>query len=120
MGRGIQTGAMTLAAQMGANLIVLIGCDFAQLGPDHHSHKTHIEFHGLDSKEVYQEYYQNSAILRTKLQDIYKIEIISLQPFLGLGYQEIDYRRLCCELDLSCLPTPKDKSTYKREKLDFQ
>jgi len=55
VGRGIQTGAMVLAAQMGASLIVLIGCDFAQLGPDHHSHKTHIEFHGLDSQDVYKE-----------------------------------------------------------------
>ena len=119
VGRGIQTGAMVLAAQMGASLIVLIGCDFAQLGPDHHGHQTHIEFHGLDSQEVYQEYYHNSAIVRSKLRDIYKTEIVSLQPFLGLGHQDEDYRRLCCELDLPCLPPVKDKSTYQREKPDL-
>ncbi len=119
VGRGIQTGAMVLAAQMGATLIVLIGCDFAQLGPDHHSHKTHIEFHGLDSQDVYNEYYQNSAILRTKIRDIYKTEIVSLQPFLGLGHQDVDYRRLCCELDLPCLPPVSDKSIYQRKKSDL-
>ena len=70
VGRGIQTAAMVLAAQMGASLIVLIGCDFSQLGPDHHSHETHVEFHGLLSQEVYQEYYQNTAIVRSKLRDI--------------------------------------------------
>jgi len=119
VGRGIQTGAMTLAAQMGASVIVLIGCDFAQLGPDHHSHVTHIEFHQFPPEDVYKEYYLNSAILRTKLKDIYKTEIISLQPFLGLGYQDIEYRRITAELDLPCLPTPKDKSKYKRNKIDF-
>jgi len=119
VGRGIQTGAMVLAAQMGASLIVLIGCDFAQLGPDHHSHNTHIEFHGLDSQDVYNEYYHNSAICRTKIKDIYKTEIVALQPFLGLGYQDVDYRRLCCELELPSLPPVTDKSKYKREKLDF-
>ncbi len=119
VGRGIQTAAMVLAAQMGASLIVLIGCDFAQLGPDHHGHQTHIEFHGLSAEEVYQEYYQNTSIVRSKLKDIYGIEVISLQPFLGLGHQDVDYRRLCCELDLPCLPPVVDKSTYKRDKLDF-
>lgn len=119
VGRGIQTAAMVLAAQMGVSLIVMIGCDFAQLGPDHHSHQTHIEFHGLSPKEVYQEYYQNSSIVRSKLRDIYKTELVSLQPFLGLGHQDVDYRRLCCELELSCLPPVKDKSTYQREKPDF-
>lgn len=119
VGRGIQTGAMVLAAQMGASLIVLIGCDFAKLGPDHHSHQTHIEFHGLTAKEVYQEYYQNTAIVRSKLRDIYKTEVVSFQPFLGLGHQELDYRRLCCELDLPSLPPVRDKSTYKRDKPDL-
>ncbi len=119
VGRGIQTGAMVLAAQMGASLIVLIGCDFAQLGLDHHSHETHIEFHGLLPNEVYQEYYQNTVIVRAKIRDIYKTEIVSLQPFLGLGHQDLDYRRLCCELDLPSLPPVKDKSTYQRDKLDL-
>lgn len=114
IGRGIQTGAMVLAAQMGASLIILIGCDFAQLGLDHHSHETHTEFYGLTSQQIYQEYYQNTVIVRTKLRDIYKTEIISLQPFLGLGHQDLDYRRLCCELDLPSLPPVKDKSTYTR------
>ena len=119
VGHGIQTGALCLAAWMGARTAILVGCDMNALGGDHHAHDTHTQFYGLSEADVYDEYYQNTARVRSLLREHNNMNVLSLNPFLGLGNHEVDSRRLKAELDLPSLPPPKEKHRYNRGKTEF-
>lgn len=113
-GRGIQQTAMNLAAHMGAKSIILVGVDMTDLLGDHHAHDQHTQFHGLSPDAVYQEYRKYTSEVRKIIRDELQIPVLTLSPFLGAGFAEEDYKRLCIEMNLSQIPTPKDTSKYRR------
>ena len=88
VGRGIHTGAMSLAAKLGATMVVLVGCDFFSIRNQHHATNQHTQFHGLDPIAVYREYYYNARQVRTRLTEKYPIDFLSMSPFLGVHYEE--------------------------------
>ncbi len=120
LGRGIQTTGLCLAALMGASTAVLVGIDCCSLGGEYHGHDQPVRFHGLPKDHVYKEYYTNTAIVRYKLFQKYKMQTLSLNPFIGLKYSEEEYRRLMEEYDLSPFPEPEDTSGYNRKRVDFK
>lgn len=84
VGCGIHTGAMHLAALMGASNIHLVGCDFGHSNYNHHCHSQHIEFHCMTPEEVYLEYYFYAEKVRQELEFHYKIDIFQLSYSLGI------------------------------------
>jgi hypothetical protein len=118
VGRGIHTTALVLAARMGAKTAVLVGVDMLDLAGDHHATSQSVRFHGFPPREVYNEYYANTCILRKMLRQYYKMEILCLSSLLGNRPQE-DYKRLLDEYQIPLHPPPKDDSPYKRKLLDF-
>jgi len=117
-GRGIQATGITLAAHMGARTVVLVGCDMTSLGGDHHCQEQHVRFHGLQPTDVYDEYYECTAIVRNIVRLQYNCDVITLSPFLGENRAGEDYRRLLYERQMSSFPPPQDTSGYVRER-DF-
>lgn len=115
-GRGIQATAMCLAAKMGCKTAILVGCDMNSLGGDHHAHEQHVRRHGLPPQEIYDEYYECSAVVREKLMAHYGIRFYSMSPFLGLGRENQEYERLRELHGLESFPEPKDTSGYDRER----
>lgn len=115
-GRGVQQTAMHLAARMGADAIFLVGVDMCDLGGEHHGHEQHVRFHGLTPETVYREYRKYTAKARRYIREHFKIPVLTLSPLLGAGHGQEDYLRLCQEMGLPKLPTPKDTSPYRRPK----
>ena len=74
-----QTGA-NLAANMGARNVILVGCDNTSLLDNHHD-----------------QYYEGMAEVRGALRER-GVNLVSLQPFLGISNFERDFERLCREL----------------------
>jgi hypothetical protein len=93
-----QTGA-NLAANLGARNIILAGCDNAPLMDNHHAHAQHTRWKGVAPEHRYQQYYEGMAEVRTALRER-GVNLVSLQPFLGISNFEADFKRLCDELDL--------------------
>lgn len=114
--RGIHTGAVHLACRMGFKEIILVGCDFCTLNGDFHGHKQHTEFHNLTSWNVYLEYYYCAEFVRRKAKEEFKANVYSLNPFLGLKFTDLDYKRLCELNNLEPLPLPEEKEHAKRTK----
>lgn len=94
VGRGIQTGAVVLAAKMGAKNIILIGCDFCPLDQEHHGSDQHIRLTQYPLCDIYKEYYYYTVKVREEVKKIYDAEVLNLSPFIGSNYAEIDYQRL--------------------------
>jgi hypothetical protein len=94
----ISQGAVNLAANMGAKNIILVGCDNAALSDNHHAHDQHTLWKGADSNQRYMQYYEGLAEIRTVLRER-DVNLLSLDPFLKLDQPEMDFRRLCKELD---------------------
>jgi hypothetical protein len=113
VGCGIQTGALALAARMGATNAILCGCDMGQIAVDHHSSDQHTQFHGLDPELVYDEYYFHTVKVREELRRLYGMNIINLSPFLGQDTIR-DYYKLKAELDLPNLDKSKEIEHVKR------
>lgn len=108
VGRGIQTGGLHLAAHMGARYAVLVGCDMCQLAGDHHATDQHVQFHNIDSKDVYNEYYYYTAKVRKELKKNYNMDVLTLSPFLGQKHADMDYAYLCKENNLEALPLARE------------
>ncbi len=113
VGCGIQTGAIALAAKMGASNVILCGCDMAWIGGDHHSIDQHTQFHGLNPLDVYDEYYYYTAKVRKEVKRLYGCNVLSLSPFLGRN-TERDYSYLKEQYSLPELERPKDIEHVKR------
>ena len=94
----ISQSAMNLAANMGARNIILIGCDNAPLAENHHAHDQHTMWRG-DSPDVrYMQYYEGVAEVRAALRSR-GVNVVSATPFVKLDGAELDYKRLCQELE---------------------
>lgn len=94
----ISQSAMNLAANMGARNIILVGCDNAALGENHHAHDQHTMWRGEEPKVRYMQYYHGVAEVRGALRER-RANVVSLSPFVKLDGAELDFQRLCRELD---------------------
>jgi hypothetical protein len=94
----IAQSAANLAANLGAKNIILIGCDNAALGGNHHAHNQHIFFQTKKIQDSYDLYYEGIAEVRSVLRER-GVNMFSMNPFLGVGHIEQDFMRLCKELD---------------------
>lgn len=92
-----QTGA-NLAANLGAKNIILVGCDNAPLLGNHHGHNQHTRWKGVAPEHRYRQYYEGMAEVRQMLRER-GVNLVSMQPFLGIADYEADFQRLCGELE---------------------
>ena len=92
----ISQAAVNLAANMGASNIILIGCDNAPINNNHHAHKQHTRWKGVDSKHRYYQYYEGLAEMRPILRER-GINLLSMSPFLKLDMISEQYNELCTE-----------------------
>lgn len=90
------TGA-NLAANMGAKNVILVGCDNCALGNNHHSHQQHTRWLGAPPAHRYREYFEALSEVRLQLRKR-GVNLLSLNPFMGLYSPEDDFKRLCEEL----------------------
>jgi hypothetical protein len=93
----ISQSAMNLAANMGARNIILVGCDNAPLGENHHAHDQHTMWKGEDPSIRYMQYYEGVAEVRGALRER-GVNVVSMSPFVKLDGADIDFERLCREL----------------------
>lgn len=114
LGEGVQTCAMDLAGRWGARFIVLVGCDGGSLDGDFHAHDQHVKWLGMKADDQYALYRQSTAEVREVLRGK-GVSVMSMTPFIGVNGANEDYARLKAELKLPVLPTPQDKSGYKRD-----
>lgn len=120
VGRGIHTAAIALAAQMGVRTAFVVGCDMNQVGGDHHATSQSVRFHGIHPSGVYREYYLNAVAVRKKVHDLYGMNVLQLNPYLGLGYHQEDYEYLEAMHNLAPLRKGVvDDSDYQRKQVDF-
>jgi hypothetical protein len=94
----ISQSAVNLAANMGAKNIILVGCDNAALVDNHHAHNQHTLWKGIDPAQRYMEYYEGLAEMRAVLRHR-GVNLVNLNPFLKLDAPDLDFRRLCTELE---------------------
>jgi hypothetical protein len=113
VGAGIQTGALHLAARMGACNAILVGVDMGLTAGGHHATDQHTQFHGYSAQAVYDEYYYYTVKLRTELKRLYGMNIVALTPFLGKDIER-DACHLKQELNLPDLPKPVEVEHVKR------
>jgi len=120
VGRGIHTSAMVLAAHMGCKLVCMLGIDCGSIGDRHHGHKQHVQFHGLEPDQVYNEYYENAVKVREVLWNKYQTAFMSMSPFIGLYSADQDVQHLSglYPVMYNMDGIPHDTSTYKRRKVD--
>jgi hypothetical protein len=96
----ISQSAVNLAANMGARNVILVGCDNAALLGNHHAHDQHTLWKGADPELRYLQYYEGLVEVRKALRRR-NVNVLSLGPFLKVDAPELDFRRLCEELDKS-------------------
>jgi hypothetical protein len=94
----ISQSAMNLAANMGARNIILVGCDNAALAENHHAHGQHTMWRNEAPDGRYMQYYEGVAEVRAALRKR-GVNVISATPFVKLDGAELDFRRLCRELE---------------------
>ncbi|NJR49029.1 MAG: hypothetical protein HC780_05095 [Leptolyngbyaceae cyanobacterium CSU_1_3] len=111
----IAQAGVSLAANLGAKNIFLIGCDNCALLGNNHAHQQHTRWRDASADARYQEYYEGIAEMRPVLQER-GINLVSLTPFLSLQSPEQDFQRLCAELDR---PTLIESTPDISPKLDY-
>lgn len=94
----ISQTAVNLAANLGARNIILVGCDNAALAENHHAHVQHTLWKGVDPEVRYLQYYEGLAEIRAVLRTR-GVNLLSMNSFLKLDDPEMDFRRICTELD---------------------
>ncbi len=92
----ISQSAMNLAANMGAKNIILVGCDNAAIGENHHAHDQHTMWKGEAPDVRYMQYYEGVAEVREALR-VKEVNVISMNPFVKLDAPSLDFERLCRE-----------------------
>lgn len=92
----ISQTAMNLAANMGARNIVLVGCDNAAIGSNHHAHDQHTMWKGESPDVRYMQYYEGVAEVRAALRTR-GVNVISMTPFVKLDAFNLDFERICEE-----------------------
>jgi len=94
----ISQTAVNFAANLGAKNIILVGCDNCSLLNNHHSHKQHTRWKGVDPNQRYQQYYEGLVEVRSVLRER-NINLLSLTPFVSLSNIENDFAFQCNELN---------------------
>lgn len=107
--RRIAQTATNLAANMGARNIILVGCDNAPLGENHHAHAQHTRWKSVDPQHRYRQYYEGIAEVRATLRKR-GINVVAMNPFLKVDAAEHDFARLCDELGVTKVIRGKDVS----------
>lgn len=93
----ISQTAVNFAANLGAKNIILVGCDNCSLLNNHHSHKQHTRWKGVDPNQRYQQYYEGLVEVRSTLRER-EVNLLSLTPFVSLSNIEKDFEFQCQEL----------------------
>jgi hypothetical protein len=93
----ISQTAVNFAANLGAKNIILVGCDNCSLLNNHHSHKQHTRWKGVDPNQRYQQYYEGLVEVRSTLR-AREVNLLSLTPFVSLSNIEKDFAFQCKEL----------------------
>ena len=93
----ISQAAVNFAANLGAKNIILVGCDNCSLLNNHHSHKQHTRWKGVDPNQRYQQYYEGLVEVRSTLRER-EVNLLSLTPFVSLSNIEKDFAFQCKEL----------------------
>lgn len=107
-----QAGA-NLAANLGAKNVILVGCDNCAILSNHHSHMQHTRWNGVEPEHRYQQYREGLVEVRTALRTR-GVNLLSLNPFMGLAEVERDFRTLCRELGRKELLSNEDISSVRR------
>lgn len=94
----ISQTAANLAANMGARNVILVGCDNCSLLGNHHAHRQHTKWLGEEPDYRYRQYYDGLVEVRAALRER-GVNLLSLSPFLKLDEPEVDFLRLCDELE---------------------
>ena len=94
----IAQAGVNLAANMGAKNIILVGCDNCALLGNNHAHTQHTRWRNATPDARYREYYEGLAEMRPALRDR-GVNLVSMTPFLSLESPELEFERLCQELD---------------------
>jgi hypothetical protein len=113
----IAQAATNLAANMGAKNVILVGCDNAPLGENHHAHGQHTRWKGADPQHRYLQYYEGIAEVRAALRGR-GVNVVSMNPFLKLDQPDMEFTRLCRELGVAHVLKGKDVS--ERPKLSLR
>ena len=103
----ISQSAMNMAANMGAKNIILVGCDNAAIGENHHAHDQHTMWKGVSPDVRYMQYYEGVAEVRSALRKR-GVNVLSMSPFLKLDAPGLDFSRLCCEVGVEQFIDNKD------------
>lgn len=103
----ISQTAANLAANMGARNVILVGCDNSSLLDNHHAHRQHTKWLGQEPDFRYRQYYEGLAEVRAALRER-DVNLLSLSPFLKLDEPELDFVRLCEELDRPRMVAPTE------------
>lgn len=109
-----QAGA-NLAANLGAKNVILVGCDNCAILSNHHSHSQHTRWNGVDPEHRYRQYREGLSEVRTALRGR-GVNLLSLNPFMGLAEVERDFKTLCRELGRNELIPNEDISLIRRQK----
>jgi hypothetical protein len=109
----IAQAGVNLAANMGAKNIIVVACDNAALGGNHHATSQHTRWLGGQPEDRYREYYEGLAEARLVLRER-GINVVSLNPFVTLGEPDDDFRRLCSELGVPASVKPGRDVSPKR------
>lgn len=88
---------VNLAANMGAKNVILVGCDNCALAANHHANQQHTRWLGASPKQRYREYFEALSEVRLVLRER-GVNVVSVNPFMGLFSPEEDFHRLCEEL----------------------
>lgn len=110
--------AVHLAANMGAKNVILVGCDNTSLMRNHHAHQQHTFWKKENPNIRYRQYYKGLAEVRTAVRKR-AVNVVSLNPFLGIGYHNEDFTTLCKELDVPIFIENKDISHLENKKHSF-
>jgi hypothetical protein len=94
-----QAGA-NLAANLGARNVILVGCDNCALLENHHADGQHTRWNGADPNHRYRQYREGLAEVRTALRER-GVNLVTLNPFLGLDSYDEDFTQLCSELGVA-------------------
>ncbi len=103
----ISQTAANLAANMGARNVILVGCDNCALGGNHHAHRQHTKWLDKQPEERYLQYYEGLAEVRAALRER-GVNLVALTPFLKLDDPDLDFARLCGELDAPPVVAPTE------------
>jgi len=108
VGCGIQTGAIHLAALMGASNAFLIGVDMGLTAGDNHALDQHVEPHQFSLEEMYNEYFYYTYRVAELMKKHFRMNTFNLSIGFGIPHHfEKQYKRALETNVLKQLPESK-------------